>query len=57
MESNLKIHTNFKKKTELQISKTNLWLLKGKCWGWGEIYQELGMKAHTHIGIYKIDNQ
>ena len=47
----------FKKKTELQISKTNLWLLKGKCWGWGEIYQELGMKAHTHIGIYKIDNQ
>ena len=38
-----------KQKTDLQISKTNLWLPKGKC-GRGGI-------NHTHTTICKIDNQ
>ena len=40
-----------KTKTELkQISKTNLWLPKGRCVGRG-INQELGIHMHTLLGV------
>ena len=41
--------------TDLQISKTILWLPKGKCW-WGR--DKSGAKdEYIHITIYKIENQ
>ena len=40
----------YKIETDLQISKTNLWLSKGKCVG-GGINQELGMNIHTQLYI------
>ena len=50
MESNFfKKDTNeliYKTETDLQISKTNLQLPRGKYWG-GGINQELGMNQHT----------
>ena len=44
----------YKIETDLKISKTNLWLPKGKCGGRdkSEAWDE-----HTHTTIYKIDNQ
>ena len=50
MESNLKKNDTseliYKRETDLQISKTNLWLPKGKHGGEG-INQELGINIHT----------
>ena len=40
----------------LQISKTNLWLPKGKRWG-EEINQELEMNIHTLLYIRQITNK
>ena len=49
-----------KQKQDLQISKTNLWLPKGKH-GQGRINQELGINTHTHTHthttVYETDNQ
>ena len=47
-----------KQKKDLQISKTNLWLPKGKQ-GQGRIDQELGIitHTHTHTTVHKTDNQ
>jgi len=46
------IRTFYKKKKRVtDIKKTNLWLPKGKRWGWGEVNQGLGMNTHTHTYI------
>ena len=37
----------YKTETSLQISKTNVWLLEGKCEGKGRINQEFGIKIYT----------
>ena len=55
----LKNDTNeliYKTETDLQISKTNLWLPKGKCEG-GGINQELGINTHTLLYIRQITNK
>ena len=41
--------------TDVQISKTNLWLPKGKCGQGGDKSGAWG--EHTHSTIYKIANQ
>ena len=46
----------YKTETDLQISKTNLWLPKGKHRG-GGINQELGMNIHTLLYIRWIANK
>ena len=59
MKSNFKNGTNeliYKTETDLQVSKTNLWLPKGKCSG-GGINQELGVNIHTLLCIRQISNK
>ena len=41
----------YKTETDLQISKTNLWLPKGKHGAGGGINQDLGMNIHTLLYI------
>ena len=42
--------------TDLQISKTILWLPKGKCWGRGR--DKSGARdEYIHTTIYKIENE
>jgi len=59
MKSNSKNGTNeliYKTETDLQVSKINLWLPKGKCSG-GGINQELGDNIHTLLCIRQISNK
>ena len=41
----------YKTETDLQTSKTNLWLPKGKGWGWVGINQEFAINIYTHYYV------
>ena len=56
---NLKYDTNeliYKSEIDSQTQKTNLWVPKGKVWGWG-INREFGIKRYTLLYIKWIINK